>query len=366
MHLVDSAGIRKADVDTPALLLDLETFRRNVARISEACRANHKAWRPHTKGLKVPAIAHAAIASGAIGVTCAKLGEAEVMVAAGISDVLIANQIVGREKLARLAALSRHARITVALDDLVQAAALDEAASAMGAQIGVVIEVDLGIRRAGVTPGPAVPALAQAITRLPHLVFRGLMGWEGHACAILDPAEKEAAVVQAVGMLTASADLVRAANIPVEIVSCGGTGTYRISARQPGVTEIQAGGGLFGDVRYREMFGVEDLEQALTVLATIVSRPTPTRLVCDAGKKAMSEAVTPTPKGLPGVKSVALSAEHVVVEFETPNDAMRIGQKLEFIVGYEDTTVNLHDLLFGMRADVVEVVWPIAGRGKIR
>jgi D-serine deaminase-like pyridoxal phosphate-dependent protein len=357
------AARRKWDLDTPALLLDLDALDRNISTMSEVCRANGKAWRPHTKGQKIPAIAHKALAAGAIGVTCAKLGEAEVMADAGIADILIANQIIGREKLYRLAGLSRHARLTVAVDDAAQVVALDEAVGAMGGRIGVVVEVEIGNRRAGVAPGPAVVEIAAAVVQAPNLAFRGVMGWEGHACAIAVPERKEAAVADAVRLLTGSADLVRAASIPVEIVSCAGTGTYTITARQPGVTEIQAGGGLFGDVRYRDKFAV-DLEQALTVLTTIISRPTPTRIVCDAGKKAMSEAVTPKALRLEGVKSVAMSAEHTVLELET-DTTLGVGDKLEFIVGYEDTTVNLHDVLFGVRDAVVEIVWPIAARGKI-
>jgi D-serine deaminase-like pyridoxal phosphate-dependent protein len=355
-----------AELDTPALVVDLDALDRNIARIAETCRKNGKAWRPHTKGQKIPAIAHKAIAAGAMGITCAKLGEAEVMAAAGIGDILIANQVVGSQKLRRLAGLSRQARLTVAADNQDQMIALDEAARAAGAQVGVVIEVDIGIRRAGVAPGPAVADLAAAIARLPGLEFRGVIGWEGHACPIADPAAKEAAIVGAVRLLTGSADACRAAGIPTAIVSCGGTGTYWLTARQAGVTEIQAGGGVFCDVRYREQFGV-DHEYALTVLTTVSSRPTATRIVCDAGKKTMSDdAAKPVPIGIEGVKSVGLSAEHTTIELDHPDAAIRVGDKLAFVVGYSDTTVHLNDVMYGTRSGLVEVAWPISARGKTR
>jgi D-serine deaminase-like pyridoxal phosphate-dependent protein len=364
MAATGQIGRPVAELDTPALIVDLDALDRNIARIADTCRKNGKAWRPHTKGQKAPAIAHKAIAAGAFGVTCAKLGEAEVMAAAGIGDILIANQIVGAEKLRRLAGLSRQARLTVAVDNEVQLADLDQAARIAGARIGVVVEVDIGIRRAGVAPGRAVVDLSAAVAALPGLEFRGVMGWEGHACPIAEPAAKEAAIVESIALLTGSADACRSAGLPVEIVSCGGTGTYWITARQAGVTEIQAGGGVFCDIRYRKKFGV-DHDYALTVATTVSSRPTPTRIVCDAGKKSMSDdAAKPEPLGIEGVVSVALSAEHTTIELDHPNTAIRVGDKLVFVVGYSDTTVHLHDVMLGTRGGLVEVAWPIWGRGK--
>lgn len=364
MEASGQVGRPIGELDTPALVVDLDALDRNIARIADTCRRNGKAWRPHTKGQKIPAIAHKAIAAGAFGVTCAKLGEAEVMAAAGISDILIANQIVGSEKVRRLGGLSRQARLTVAADNEIQIASINEAALAAGARVGIVIEVDIGIRRAGVTPGPAVADLAAAIAMLPGLEFRGVMGWEGHTCPITDPAAKETAIIDAIRLLTSSADACRAAGIPAEIVSCGGTGTYWITARQAGVTEIQAGGGVFCDIRYRKKFGV-DHEYALTVMTTVSSRPNATRIVCDAGKKTMSDdAAKPEPLGIDGVKSVTLSAEHTTIELDHPDEAIRIGDKMEFIVGYSDTTVHLHDVMFGARRGLVEVAWPVWARGK--
>ncbi|HUE75779.1 MAG TPA: alanine racemase, partial [Chloroflexota bacterium] len=321
---------------------------------------------PHTKGQKVPAIAHKEIAAGAIGVTCAKLGEAEVMAAAGIRDILIANQIVGHYKIIRLVNLVPHADVIVAVDSPDNVAELDAAAVAKGVRLRVVIEVDLGMNRAGTEPGAPTVELAQRVSRCKGLHFAGLMGWEGHTIYTKEPDEKAARVAQAVGLLTSTADTCREVGLPVDIVSCGGTGTYSLTVQQHGITEIQAGGGIFSDVHYRTHMNV-DQPYALTIMTTVTSRPNPYRIICDAGKKTMtSDAAVPKPIGLSGVKSVGLSAEHTKIELEAPNTDLRIGDRVEFVVGYSDTTVHLHEEMHGIRDGHVEVVWPILGRGKLQ
>jgi D-serine deaminase-like pyridoxal phosphate-dependent protein len=222
------------------------------------------------------------------------------------------------------------------------------------------------MHRAGVAPGEAAVELARAIATSPGLRFAGLMGWEGHAAAIADRALKERVVRESVGRLTETADRCRAAGLPVDIVSCGGTGTYAVTAQLPGVTEIQAGGGIFADVFYREVMQV-DHEYALTVLSTVTSRPTPTRIICDAGKKSMSsDAAAPRPLLDASVESVALSAEHARIELREASASPRIGDRLEFVVGYSDTTTMLHNELYAIRDGRLEIVWPIVGRGKLR
>jgi D-serine deaminase-like pyridoxal phosphate-dependent protein len=352
-------GRHKEELDTPALVVDLDLLERNVSEIASSCRSGGKAWRPHTKGFRAAKIAHKAIAAGALGVTCATLADAEGMAAAGISDIMIASQVVGAEKLRRLAELCQRARVTVAVDDAGQARELDAAAGERGARIGMVIEVDIGIHRAGIDPGAPVGVLAERLAAMRNLDFRGVMGWEGHACPIADPAAKQAAVALAAASLVSSAEECRARGIPVEIVSCGGTGTFRISARQPGVTEIQAGGGVLSDVRYRTKYGVT-LAQALTMMTTVISRPRPSRIICDGGKKTMSDyPVVPGLLHLGPVTSVTLSAEHITVELEKPSELPRVGATVEFIASYVDTSVHLHDWMFVTRNGIIEDVWPI-------
>jgi D-serine deaminase-like pyridoxal phosphate-dependent protein len=364
--LGSAAGHRKVELDTPVLLLDLDVMEQNIARIAKTCDRHGIGWRPHIKGQKVPAIAHKMLAAGAIGVTCAKLDEAEVMIASGIRNVMIANQVVGPRKAARLAGLARHADIVVAVDDPENVDGLERACQTAGSRLGLVIEIDCGLSRAGVHAGEPCLGLAKHIARQTHVGFSGVMTWEGHAAGIEDQVEKALAVELALGQLTASADLCRQHGLTTPIVSCGGTGTYWLSAAYPGITEIQAGGGVFCDVRYRTRFGV-DHPYALTVLSTVTSRPTSTRVVCDAGKKSMSaDSALPVPIGLESVREVRLSAEHTTIELFEPDHRLRIGDRLEFVVGYADTSVNLHDEIVGMRGDRVEIVWPIPARGRSR
>jgi D-serine deaminase-like pyridoxal phosphate-dependent protein len=356
----------KYDLDTPALLIDLDVMERNIERMARMFRGAGIGWRPHTKGLKVPQIAHKLLEAGAFGVTCAKVGEAEVMANAGIRDILIANQVVGSQKIARLLDLQSKADVVVAADSVENVDALDGAARERGLQLRVVVEVNTGMNRAGVEPGEATVELSRYIAETPGLRYAGLMGWEGHTVKVADPAEKRLAVGHAVGLLTASAEECRSAGLTVDIVSCGGTGTYAISSGLAGVTEVQAGGGILCDIYYRESMHV-DHEFASTILATVTSRPTPCRIICDVGKKAMSsDAAVPRPRIEGEVKSVRLSAEHAAIELAEPNPLPGVGDKIEFIVGYTDTTTMLHDEVYALRDEHLEAVWPVLGRGKFR
>jgi D-serine deaminase-like pyridoxal phosphate-dependent protein len=358
------AGASKLAVDTPALLVDLDVMERNIAAIAAVCRAHGVAWRPHVKGQKTIEIVRKELAAGAIGITCAKIGEAEVFAAAGIRDILIANQVAGAQKMRRLARLAEIASIVVAIDNPAHVAELSAAFASSGRRIGVVVEVDIGMGRAGVPPGMAVVELARLAAGAPGLAFRGVMGWESQAVTIAAPEKKARVVSEAIGRLVASAEECRQAGLPVDIVSCGGTGTLPYCVEQAGVTEVQAGGGIFSDNHYRQHYHV-DLPCALTILATVTSRPTPTRIILDAGKKSMSsDAAMPSPIGLGAVRSMRLSAEHAVIELEAASEAPRIGDKLEFVVGYSDTTVHLHDEIVGVRNGNVEAVWRIAARGR--
>jgi D-serine deaminase-like pyridoxal phosphate-dependent protein len=358
-------GRSKADLDTPSLLVDLDVMEANIRRIASTCRAHGVAWRPHLKGQKTAQIVRRELDAGAIGITCAKLGEAEVMAAAGFRDILIANQIVGGIKTRRLLDLTEIADPIVAVDSLENVSELAQAAASRGHRLKVVIEVNIGMNRAGVTPGESVVQLAEAITRS-GLQFAGLMGWESHTVTIADPAKKQRAVELAIGQLTASADACRRAGHRVDIVSCGGTGTFPTCVLQRGITEVQVGGGIFSDMHYRNHYHV-DFSCALSLLATVTSRPTPTRIVLDAGKKAMSsDAAMPEPIAVAGVSNLRLSAEHAIIELHAPNAAPRVGDRVEFWVGYGDTTVHLHEEIVAMRGGQVEAIWPVTARGRLK
>lgn len=357
-------GADKASLDTPILWVDLDAMESNIGKLAAFFRENGVSWRPHTKGIKVPAIAHKLLAAGAIGVTCAKLGEAEVMAAAGVRDILVANQVGGPQKVARLANLQRSASVKVAVDSLENAHEISDAAVAAGVTVPVLIELNTGMHRAGLEPGHPVIDFARQVAALPGIDMAGLMTWEGHCAGISDMAEKTTCVHDAVGKIIATADMLREAGVPVRIVSCGGSGTYMVTAKMKGVTEIQAGGAVFTDAAYMK-WGV-DLTPSLFVMARVTSRPTPTRALVDAGRKAMNcEATMPVVMNVPSCKLKATHAEHGLLDLE-PGVPLAIGDKIDFMVGYGDNTVYLHDELYGIRRGVVEAVWDVQGRGKLR
>jgi len=358
-------GRPRTELDTPALWVDLFALEANIRRLAGDCRAAGVGWRPHVKGIKVPAIAHLALAAGAIGVTCAKVGEAEAMAAAGIRDLLIANQVVGAHKVARLVHLRRRANVKVAADSPANVAALGQAARAAGVELGVVVEVDIGMHRAGVAPGQPALDLARRVAETDGLRYEGLMAWEGHTRRIEDLALRRDAIEEAVGLLIRSADLCRREGLAPAIVSAGGTGTYHVTAHLPGVTEVQAGGGIFGDVASQD-WGV-GTQPALFVQTTVTSRPAPDRIIVDAGFKTMPRwHNVPQPVGLPGMVSFETSAEHGSLTLEVPNLEVHVGDTLDFVAGYGDETVLLHDRLFGVRDGLVEAVWRIGAQGQSR
>jgi len=357
-------GCDKNELDTPALWVDLDIMERNITRMAQFMLSAGVNWRPHTKGIKIPAIAHKLIKAGAIGITCAKLGEAEVMAAAGIHDILIANQVVGEAKATRLANLCHHADVIVAVDCLDNARQLSEAACLASVVIRVVVEVNTGMDRCGVQPGESALNLAIQLTELPGLQFSGVMGWEGHTVGIEDPEVKNRCVHQAVEALVATAQMIHSTGLAVPIVSCGGSGSYRITALIPGVTEVQAGGAALGDVTYTGWGAQTD--PGLFILATVISRPAADRAVVDAGRKAMNGEVSmPVVCDFPALHLRKLNAEHGILFIDDPGIRLNVGDKLDFLAGYGDNTVFLHDYLFGVRNGKVEIAWEVQGRGRL-
>lgn len=352
------------ELDTPVLWVDLDRMEANIRYLAGYFKDAGVAWRPHTKGIKVPAIAHRMLQAGAIGITCAKLSEAEVMAAAGIQDILVANQVVGMQKVIRLVNLRRQADVMVAVDDLGNVAEISQAAVEAGVCVRVLVEIDSGMERAGLEPGVGVVDFVRRVAEFPGVSFSGLMAWEGHVVGIADPVEKRERCEASVGLLLHTVDLCRQVGFQVPIVSCGGSGSYPITAHIPGVTEIQAGGAIFGDVTYRR-WGA-GTQEALFILASVTSRPAAGRAVVDAGRKTMNcEISMPEVQDFPGARLVSLSAEHGVLQLDASAPQPMVGEKLSFAAGYGDFTVFLHDRLVGVRGGSVEVVWEILGRGKI-
>lgn len=357
-------GTPKLEIDTPALCIDLEVMQQNLESMAQFIAGHNMDWRPHEKCHKTPAIAHRQRAAGAIGVTCAKVSEAEVMVANGIHDVLVANMVVGEPKVRRVAAMCRSADPIIACDHFVQAEQLSSACVRAGVECRMIVEVDIGLNRVGTRPGTETLQLAEAIDGLPGVRLAGIMGYEGHLLTVADRAEKESRIREAMGILIETRDQFVAKGLCCDIVSAGGTGSYQLTCLCEGLTEIQAGGGIFADPLYQEKMGVEGLGYALTILATVVSRPTRDRAIVDAGRKTFnSDLQMPVIKGWPDARPVRFSAEHGELELGGESRDLKIGDKVELVVGYADLTTILHEFLFGFRDDVLEVVWPVLGRG---
>lgn len=353
------------DLDTPCLVVDLDAMERNIRRMIEYCRSHGVAWRPHAKSYKSSALARKVVEAGAIGVTCAKLGEAEVMAEGGVSDLLIANPLVGPKKLARLVTLRRRADPIAVADHPDQVRGLSNAAAAGNVSIRTIVEVDIGMNRCGVVPGAAAVQLARQIASSPGLQFVGIMGWEGHLVTVKDPNEKAQRITAAVGLLGETKRDLERAGLACPIVSAGGTGSFQITARLGIASEIQAGGGIFMDLLYRNVCQVAALEYALTILATVTSRPTATRAIIDAGRKTMNhELHVPEVRGRADLKVQSLSAEHGVLEVRSgPGPA--IGERIELIPGYGDFTTVLHDRMYALRGGRLEVIWPLDARGRL-
>jgi D-serine deaminase-like pyridoxal phosphate-dependent protein len=351
------------EIDTPALLLDLDAFERNVNRMAQFFAGRPTSLRPHAKTHKCPTIALRQLEAGAIGITCAKLGEAEVLAQAGVPDILIANQVVGPIKVDRLTDLARGCNVMVAVDHPANVDALSRACQAKGASLRALVEVDIGMKRCGVRPGKAALPLAQQIADAPGLQFAGLMGYEGHLVMMPDPDERASRVSEAVALLQETKDLLEGNGLAVPIVSGGGTGTYDMSGTYPPMTEIQAGSYVFMDATYCRIR--PEFEPALSVLSTVISRPARDRVVTDTGRKAMSEEFgLPQPIGIEGLSTQALSEEHGRLTAAADAASLQPGDKVRFLPSHCCTTVNLHDRLHVIQRDALVDIWPIAARGR--
>ena len=359
-------GMHKTELDTPALLIDLDKMEANIQTMAAYFTTVNAMLRPHVKTHKTPIISHKQIAAGAIGVTCAKLGEAEAVIHAGIRDVLIANQIVGAQKIARLINLARHSEIMVAVDSPQNVQAISEAASAKDANVRMLVEVNIGMDRCGVEPGKPTLELAELIRRSPNVSFEGLMGYEGHTVSNPDRTERDAAAREAMQLLVDAKHYLKKHGVEVFIMSGGGTGTFNITGSLTEMTEVQAGSYVLMDSTYRNVEGIgEHFDCALSVLATVVSRPTSDRIIVDTGLKVLAkEFGIPQPVGVTGVEMTGLSEEHGKMQVSDENVSLNPGDKLEILPTHCCTTVNLHDRYYGIRNGIVESVWEIAARGK--
>ncbi len=355
--------MNRRDIPTPALLVDLQAMERNIRRMAEAFAGSTCLLRPHFKAIKTPAIARRQLAAGnCVGLTCQTVGEAEVVVDEGITtDALITNEIIGPGKADRAAALARRADVKVAIDTEYGLRDIARAAREAGVEVGVLVDVNVGLPRCGVDPGEPSVALARLVHETPGLRLRGVMGYEGHAVGRPARAEREDAARKAMELLLMTARMVREAGLPCEIVSAGGTGTYDITGRIEGITEIQPGSYVLMDTAYAKL----DIpfEKAFSILSTVVSRPIPERCVTDAGLKACAvDHGNPDVKAVEGASIRFLSDEHATIDLP-PDSPISVGDPFELWPSHIDPTINLHDVLYALDGDEVVEIWPIVARG---
>lgn len=362
-------GMLLADVDTPSLVLELDAFERNLARLNESLAGASVAVRPHAKSHKCPEIALRQIALGAVGVCCQKVSEAEAMIDGGVADILIANEVVGAPKLARLAVLAKRARVAVCADDAGNIADLDTAARAVGVKLDVLVEINVGANRCGVEPGEPAVALARRIARAENLRFAGLQAYQGSAQHLRRVDERRAAIDAAVAQVKATLAELDRARIKCPKVTGAGTGTYAFEAASRVYTEIQPGSYIFMDGDYAKNdwteSGIPRFEHSLFVWTTVMSRTTPDRAIVDAGLKASSvDSGMPRIAAADGAEYVKASDEHGVLKLNGAA-GYAVGDKLKLIPGHCDPTVNLYDQFVCMRGGRVEALWPISARGAV-
>jgi D-serine deaminase-like pyridoxal phosphate-dependent protein len=351
-------GRRREEVITPALILDHAAAQRNIDKMAARLRTMTAELRPHIKVHKSPQLARMQLDAGAIGLSVATVWEAIVMVRSGAESVFVVNTVAGREKLAALAALAREAELMIAVDDPANAEAIAQAASDAGANVGVLIEVDTGMDRAGVDSTEEAVALADRVAELPGLSLMGVTGYEGHCSLTPEPELRHQRQQAAMGFLVEAAEAIRARGLPAPIVSAGGTATWDWTATYPGVTEIQAGSYTVMDNFHGAMVG--DFENALTVLATVISRR-PDRVIVDAGNKSMGAPALASMKGH-GLANFRFDEEHGIFA-AAPADGLAVGDVVELIPGYAPGTVNWYDAYHVIEDDKVIDIWPVIPRG---
>jgi len=343
------------DLDTPVVVVDLDKMQRNINDMHARCREVGIPLRSHTKSNKIPEIARMQIKAGSIGICSQKVGEAEAMVAGGVEDILIPFNIVGAQKVERLLRLARRATMTVAVDSVDTAQGISEGASKYGGTVHVWIEMDTGGKRCGVQSPQAARDVARQIVELPGIDLQGVMTY---------PSRWEAKA-----FLDETIALFKQDGLPIQTVSLGGTGVEALS-KELGATEHRAGSYLWeGLDRVRSSADLSDERCPLRVITTVVSTPTPDRIIIDGGMKTFA-SYPPTPYGYciehPEIKIYGMSVEHGHVDTSASSHKFKVGERLTFIPLHQEMCLNLHDELIGYSGEQIEVVWPVAGRGKVK
>jgi D-serine deaminase-like pyridoxal phosphate-dependent protein len=361
-----------SELDTPALVVDLDVMERNLCRVAEYCKNNDLRLRPHTKTHKSPLIGKRQLDSGAVGLTVAKVGEAEVMLGSGTPDLLVAYPVIGRSKLERLVEVSRKTRVTVSLDSLFAARQLSDAAREAQVSVGVLAEVDVGLGRVGVSPGEELLHLAQGIMRLPRLTFEGITFYPGH---IKDNDETGLAQLKSLRELLRSMldDFLRA-DIPLAVVSGGSTPALFHSHELPGLNEIRPGTYVYNDINTMRSGACTLADCAASVMVTVVSTARPGQIIVDGGSKTFSsdrlahssEVTFGYVVEAPECSFHKMNEEHGYIDITRCQRDFAVGDRLHIIPNHVCVAVNLHENMYGIRKGQVEESWKVEGRGKLQ
>lgn len=365
-------GMDEADIQTPALVLDLDALERNVKKMGDYAKAHGMRHRAHGKMHKsVDVLKLQMERGGAAGVCCQKVSEAEVFVRAGIKDVLVSNQVRDPAKIDRLAQLPKHgSEITVCVDDVANVAELSDAAQKHGTELGIFVEIDCGAGRCGVTTTEAVVEIVKAVEAATALSYKGIQAYQGAMQHMDSYADRKAKIDAAVAQVGDAVDALKAEGIATGLVSGGGTGSYYFEANSGLYNELQCGSYAFMDADYGrilddngERIDAGEWENAFFLLTSVMSHAKADKAICDAGLKAQSvDSGLPFIFGRDDVEYIKCSDEHGVIS--DPKGALKVGDKLRLVPGHCDPTANVHDWYVGVRNGKVETVWPVSARGK--
>jgi D-serine deaminase-like pyridoxal phosphate-dependent protein len=362
--------LTKDDLCTPALVLELDAFERNIQKMASYVKSKNLSLRPHAKTHKCPDIAKAQIQAGARGICSAKISEAEVFAEHGIRGQLITTAVVGKHKIQRAVQLAGKAPDTIfVVDDENNARELSEAAQA--SKVNLNVAIDLYFRRTGIEPGAPTVALVEKISKMPRLKLAGLQSYAGYASHTPTWAKRREVSREAMLRAVETRRRLEKSGFEVGFVTGGSTGTYNIDSDVEGMTELQPGSYIFMDVDYNRIGGQDgsekytDFDNALFVLTTVVSRPEARKAIVDGGFKAFStdRSFGPEARDISGIQFSFAGDEHGSLDFSKASRELKVGDRLEFIIPHCDPTVNLYDRVYGVRGDKVEKVWRIAARG---
>ena len=361
-------GMDIADVSTPALIVDLDAFERNVARMRDFVQKMGVRHRAHAKTHKSADIAlYQMEVGGACGVCCQKVSEAEALVAGGVKDVLVSNQVVDPKKIDRLAAMAKRARVLVCVDDLGNVDDLSAAAVRHGVTVECLVEIDCGAGRCGVEWGEPVVAIARKIDAAPGLKLSGIQAYQGAAQHVHDFEERRAKINSAIKMVTDTVAMLSDAGLSCDIIGGAGTGTYYFEGDSGIYNEMQCGSYIFMDADYQRVLDskgdfISEFENSLFIYTSIMSKTKADKAICDAGLKAQSvDSGLPVIFGRDDVEYIKCSDEHGVIA--DPGNVLRLNDKLKLVPGHCDPTCNVYDWYVGVRNGKVETLWPVTARG---